>query len=251
MDPNTSTEQGIVAFLDILGYSSFLENNEPEEAAKIVLQVQETAPARAKEAVKKLFERQNMRLPLAHFKWLVFSDSVILACPFKREMPATVKLIYWFLYFYTLIALYETLFDDGLPLRGGLCYGKYFIHKHCFVGKPLIEAYKLSNSLDLAAIAVPDAAIQELASIEVGKPPGLKKLPFLNYLVPLKNKSAQTMNLLSPRFFDPPTDSDVGQAVAESFRKHRKDLTQEAVAKMENTELFWRFAKMNSPHLFK
>jgi hypothetical protein len=54
------------------------------------------------------------------------------------------------------------------------------------------------------------------------------------------------MYLLAPT--SPVSNPDIKQAVAECFWKHKKDMDPEAVEKMENTELFFRFLRMTKPN---
>ncbi len=45
-------------------------------------------------------------------------------------------------------------------------------------------------------------------------------------------------------------DRDISQMVAEAFWQHRKDVSTDVIPKVLNTERYFRYIKMNHPHLF-
>jgi hypothetical protein len=248
----------MVAFLDILGYSSFLQNNEPEEAAKTVRDHLLNAPDNTKKVFEKVYKDPTATAVKKHvdsFRWLIFSDTILLTNSYKPEDPQNTKALRWAVFLMTLAILYRNLFRNGLPIRGGVSYGKYFVEEHCFAGRSIIGAYELSNSLNLAGIAIDAHVVKEaLETVEITKHyPKVTAGLLLEYLVPLKNQEPRSMHVLSPIFPVTPRLelSDIRQGVAECFWKHKKDLRPEVVEKMHNTELFFRFAKMTNPKMFK
>lgn len=258
LETEIRTEEGIVAFLDILGYSSFLQNNEPEEAAKTVRDHLLNAPENTKKVFEKVYKEPTATAVKKHvdrFRWLIFSDTILLTNSYKPEDSQTAKALRWTVFLMTLAVLYRNLFRNGLPIRGGVFYGKYFVEEHCFAGRSIIGAYELANSLNLAGIALDVRAVKEaVETLEITKhyPKVTAKL-LLEYLVPLKNQEPRSMHVLSPIFpLTPPLHlSDIRQGVAECFWKHKKDLRPEVVEKMDNTEFLFRFAKMTNPKMFE
>ena len=251
-------EVGMVAFLDILGYTNFLQNNEPEEAAGTVLEYLLGAPKKANEQYESLFnENENsvkdtLKQHVAHFKWLIFSDTILITNSYEHGDSEEQKRLRWKVFLATLILLYRNLFENGLPIRGGVGYGKFFVKDNCFVGRPIIAAYQLAHRLDLAAIAMDPSAIQEMSTLGLFAKSDVWEAISVEYLAPTKQQASEKMRLLQVSFAALPRlrIPHIRQAVAESFWKHKKDLPPEVVEKLNNTELFFRFAKMANPKLF-
>src|SRR2546423_14599742 len=97
MSNGLHTEYGVIGFFDILGYTSFVENNSPRDAAQLVVDVL----FRAREEVPALIREEFMRIDhakvdhdfeedMAAVQWLIFSDTILLTMPYAVLQPAEV-----------------------------------------------------------------------------------------------------------------------------------------------------------------
>jgi hypothetical protein len=43
-----------------------------------------------------------------------------------------------------------TMFEQGLPVKGAIDCGQFFVKDHCFAGKTIVNAYHLANNLELS-----------------------------------------------------------------------------------------------------
>ena len=255
MSESIVPQRGIVSFLDILGYANFLKNNEPEDAAKTVLDVLATVPKTAVETLLDLLPDEPMRKYISdrlnQLRWLVFSDSILLTCPYPDEADAEEKRSRWMVSIISLIIVYRHLLDNGLPVRGAISFGKFFIKDYCFAGRSIIAAHQIALNLDLAAIAFDDEAVKELKDVDPAAHFTEFKRILVPYLVPLKGGLSQKMFVLPPsleriKFQNP----DIRQIVAESFWKHNKDIPPNVLDKLDNTENLLRFMKTKFPRMF-
>lgn len=127
------------------------------------------------------------------------------------------------------------LFRTGLPLRGAIDFGRFFIQDTCFAGRPIINAYELCNTLELAACVLTPEASDRVKAFLSGS--GLN--PFVSeYFVPTKNGEF--------RFFLTKTavhEKNIGlrQQVMKAFWGHGKDISIEAQRKALNTEQWLRY----------
>jgi hypothetical protein len=83
MDAKRQSQLGMVGFFDILGFQSFLENNEPEDAAEQVLKAIVEIPKVVPEELAKAFpeskpESEALRTHIRETKWLIFSDTILM-----------------------------------------------------------------------------------------------------------------------------------------------------------------------------
>lgn len=259
---NTATQEGMVAFMDILGYTSFLQNNEPEVAAQTVLNNLLNAPKSVDDFFDKAIETVGgtnasegakfIKNQVDRQKWLIFSDTILVTSAYEPTDSAIEKAFGWSLFLQSLRMLYRHLFENGLPIRGGVCHGRFFIKNTCFAGRSIISAYQLANRLELSAIALDESAIEEVTKIDKEAHSMMLPIHSVKYLVPTKNQTYEKMHVLLPSTNLQPTldVSDVRQLVAESFWKHSKDLGPGVLTKLDNTELFFRHVKMTNPKVF-
>jgi len=136
------------------------------------------------------------------------------------------------------------MFQKDLPVRGAIGYGPYFVKKTCFAGKPIVEAYRLANSLDLAGCALTPSACDQVKKLLSGETFKTAR-EFINtllveYLTPLKNSEQKRLLMID---FSIPNYSamDIRQIVVESFHGHNKDIPESAQTKVQNTEMMLRF----------
>ncbi len=255
--PPAASAYGIVAYLDILGYTSFLENNEPEGAAQTVLEILLAAPKTAEEAHLSIFQgadiKEYAQTLLNGLKWLIYSDSILVALPCPKTSGPDEKSLKWTLLLVFLSVLYRHLFDCGLPIRGAVALGSYFIRDQCFAGRTIVDAYKASLSLDLSAIILTEGAIAELTDVIEKSKYKTPRNHFHEYAVPMKDGTTVRKAVVLPsNQIMPPMDvNDLRQTVSESFWRHNKDISADATRKLLNTELFLRYFKMKSPAIFK
>lgn len=84
-------------------------------------------------------EQMLTSFPQHPVQTLMFSDTVILYQHENYELsdldPVPSILI-------KSCVLLRLAFEGGIPLRGAISYGKYYIHEKCFLGTPIVEAYE-------------------------------------------------------------------------------------------------------------
>jgi len=250
------TQKGIVGSFDILGYSSFLENNEPEVAAEIVQKHLLTLRDDLILKHDKTFEGMPTLWfceAMSEMNWLIFSDTILLTTPYRDSDEATEMLNRWTTFLFNAITMCRHMFDNGLPLRGSIAFGDYFVKDNCFAGRPIIEAYKTVQNMELACTALSESAVLESDSVlKLSKLSLGLSWALADYLVPLKYSKEARLKVLLPSYETCPklSTTDLRQAVAESFWKHNKELSASALQKLNNTEMMFRFFQMKSPDFF-
>jgi hypothetical protein len=251
--------EGIVGFFDILGYTSFLENNSAEDAATEVLQTLNSIDKEVASDLKELLKLPIVATAIEDIEWLVFSDTILITYNYKNDDHNIAKLIQWAVFMLISATFSRSMFEYGLPVRGAVGFGEFTIQKNCFAGRPIIKAYQRANSLELSASVLCKSAEEELSRLnetleaekhnkhEKGLIESVNELISsyeVEYLVPLKDNSSEklfALNIFATQHTVP--TGDIRQYVLESFWKHKKDVPQSAQAKVENTEQFLRFLK--------
>ena len=252
-----SEDKSTVGFFDILGYSSFLENNEPEVAAKIIFGILHTARDRARKWQKDYFGEPHERVSKMWdtIQWSVISDSIVISMDINQFNGIKRQFCY-FSFLSISIYLYRDLLAKGLAIRGAISYGKFINQNNCFAGRPIINAYKDSCNLELACIAIETEVWNQISELKEGAEKIFRDImcnKFLcEYLTPCKSGYTKR-KLLTPSLpeMEKLEIPDLKQFLASSFWAHKKDLSPEAIVKLDNTERYIRFWLAKSPKIFE
>jgi len=255
---NEGTKTGLVGFFDILGYQNLLERNEPEKIAEEVLPIitnigdavkqnldlcHNSAILHIKSKINTsddneilvAFEEMHKKI-IERMRWLVFSDTVLLALPIEEEDEFIVKMS-WFLFIMASATLQANLFRAGLPARGAIDFGKFFIKDTCFAGRTIVNTYQLCSEIEMAACVFSDKATIEFRRLEMFDY-WLDNI-VVEYLVPMKSGER---HLLTVRIYLFDSDSpDIHGEVMRAFWGNRKDIPLSVRQKAQNTEQWLEF----------
>jgi hypothetical protein len=257
---------GLVGFFDILGYQQMLLANDVSSTARIVVDVLSGVP---NNAIASLLEDPGMEraddlaswpeyaryfqgLVREEMDWLLFSDSILVSLPLDTDRD----IFQWSTsvvgFVEVCAVLLRQMFDVGLPLRGGVSFGEFFIQDTYFAGQPIIDAYRHAESLDLSGCVLAPGVEQmydqmKQHAVEAGFEDSVRAMLdqlCISYLIPKKGDRVETGLMvnwvnLPMRSFDG-LPSDLREYVYSSFVAHNKDVTPAAQPKIDNTEAFVR-----------
>lgn len=244
---------GFVGLLDILGYREFLRNNDIQFVVKTIENLLIPMPKAVKKQllghledikVSGTTDKKIKKLAidtLSNFqkkiKTLIISDTIILT------MPADPIELYGLVI--TISYLLRHSFDAGLPLRGAIDYGEFYIKENVFAGKPFIEAYELSNRLEMSGCVLTDGLKDRIGKPTSELPNSLNLFP---YKVPLKaGKEAEhlVVDWLSPFVQWGEVPPDLRQYVVSKFSAFNKQVSSNVLPKIDNTEMILHYREAN------
>jgi hypothetical protein len=246
---NDSQKEGLVGIFDILGYQYIIDNNQINYVADLISNILLPLPQRAADKILEIFRGHKIgdyySSAIKDAQWRIFSDTILLLYPFTHKEKVRLTTLDYFFFLDHVSLLLRSAFDAGLPLRGAIDYGEFYIKENCFAGKSIINSYRLSQQLQISGCALTESLEKRyFAHIESDRPFKEAKFLFvLPYLVPLKENSRKTLYVINwlcpfPAWEVPP---DLRQYVAEKFYAHNKDIPREALPKLENTEMTLRY----------
>jgi hypothetical protein len=215
-----SPSNGLVGFFDILGYKSLLLNNEIPETISIIKDAFIRAPAKLAEDLGTLKDIKPYFVP----EHVVFSDSILVYAPFGDPEYKALGIEFFLSYCRQVVG---RLFLRGLPLRGAIAVGEYYVEGASFAGKPIVEAFELSNALQLAGCAITPSGEKEILASQAAA----KML--VQHPVPLKSLGKQNLFMLDylPAIKNPLSR----QWVIERFEAHNKRVSLEVIDKVNHT----------------
>ncbi len=128
------TSEHVVAFIDILGASKMIEEDESKSLNDI---------HQIYKAVLKLINREEIA---GFFKLKIFSDNIVIAVP---TFSATNKKVNfyasWFHALLFCLGIQLQFIMKGYLVRGGITCGSFFLDDVMVFGKALLKSYELEN----------------------------------------------------------------------------------------------------------
>jgi hypothetical protein len=239
--PPYLAKSGLIAFFDILGYSEFLENNEPQVAAISINGFLDRIDSFYNSKFVNQFHGKDKEIIgkiAANVNHLIISDSILITLECDIESDDYSDYLLVFLLYCS--SFTKELFLFGLPLRGCIEYGEFYMSKNTFAGKPIINAYKGCESLNLAGCLIEESV--SLDRLDENKK--YNETLYFNCFVPMKNEEKEGFLLnyilenksgeLMSKLRDP------RQFVYNSFSSHNKRVGLCVYKKIMNTEMFIR-----------
>ena len=149
---------GFFGMFDILGYTTLIENNSLDKLIEIFCQVIKDLD---KKAVRIMCQEGRQVMGITPTKTFVFSDTIILYQTIPKSMwdcgPS----------FLTIACdLLRLGFEDGVPLRGAICFGEFFVHEESFLGAPITEAFKAEKNQQWSGAILTASAKQKYQDYE-------------------------------------------------------------------------------------
>lgn len=262
-------QTGFVAFFDILGYKQIMLNNDIHKTAQLVSDTLINIPANIIKNVKtgenmpetdqfevKQTTIDSWQKTLSKINWLIFSDSILISLPFEPQAPLLQILQHYAAFVIVCATLLNKTFSAGLPLRGAISFGEFFIEEKCFAGKPIISAYRTAQELEFSGCILAEDANNFVSQLrkEVIKKGHENMLTMLDqttilYLVPKKgapSKRNRTINWVALDLEDfPKIEGNIRDYVTTAFLSHNKIALPLVQAKITNTEMFIRHVLIN------
>lgn len=225
---------GFVAFFDILGYKNLVKNNDIGLSVRVL----DAALHRIPEFIKKGWWGES-NPP----RKIVFADSIVFYAPIPEvdDLPSSngCGILPFLAHCQSLMsALYHT----GLPARGAIAKGEFYVHGHIFSGKPLIEAHECAEALNMSGCAIAESAEAVVSKTQEPIPdmdwvrgPGQC---IIRYDTPLKNGLDRNLALLAFRSGSLSNQPISYDEVLNKFEAHNKGVDDSVVIKAKNT---WKF----------
>lgn len=252
-EQSACTAVSIVGFFDILGFSQLADVDTDDKLARAARLIKQQLVEIPQDAAKEL----DVWPPLFNkqLNWCIFSDTILLWYDIPPNEP---EVYYWYYFFGVCARLMTQTFNAGLPLRGAISTGKIWVDDHCFVGKPIIECYKLANRTDWAGCVLTRAAKSRLKQLW-SNPESISiricmEQVCLRYKVPMKSprtvkehNSKGRSQMVIKWFHDDrrAAPADMAPAIPgvarKSFKAHGKRLTKDAKRKLKHTTEFLVF----------
>jgi len=268
---------GAVALFDVLGYQELLFNNTVEKAVTLarenLVALPETIEATTYQALG-IDQNGFLAAHVHDLQWLIFSDTILLAlefpsrrfpfpCPktIPRNLRPELQQIFvtnsqWIVFLNVCAALMRQLFAKGLPLRGAIHFGEYYVDPQCFAGLPIVTAHRDASQQDWSGCTVDDsiqAQYKQILQSTGADKPGARWV-LIDYPVPTKQGTTEIRSVINWAWlrgspFVKKLRTEPSKFVRDSFSAHKKNLSPQVELKLQNTETFIRH--INSGNAFK
>jgi hypothetical protein len=247
MTSQKNTEQnihnGLVAIFDILGYQKILNNNDLRTSAGIIETLLEHGTGLAKSLPK---EMPNIKIPFEKIHTRILSDTIILTMPLSEQEYNNWELWHSFLTYCSIVVRF--MFGQGLPIRGAISGGLYYLNKDCFAGKPFVDAYQTGKTQNWSGCVISNNLLKKCEQIIAQKKDSFKNLIFKYPVVQKGEKSeiylaVNWVNLFTKPFLQ--LNRDVRGDLAKIFSSFKKNVDPKTLSKIHNTEMFMEYVNAN------
>ena len=180
---------GGVAFLDILGMSSYMKakyKNQPEYIRDFIIGKMITSCITALNHVQHEFKYDNNPSKL---EWLFYADTMIIYLPIKKgsSINSINDVIETLAYCCNIV--FASCLYQNIALRGAISYGEFLVSKDpvYIIGKPISDAYELESDQEWAGVAICEDLEVKILNRDL-------KLSYLTKAdVPLKKRNSKNM----------------------------------------------------------
>jgi len=141
----------------------------------------------------------------------------------------------------------KTAFDQGLPMRGAVDWGNFFVSEYRFAGKPIIDAYRMSGRLEFSGCVFCKNAAEEFERLKkVTDKEKFETIDMVVFSYPAFLSDGEErlwlIDLLFSDYAGKGKDiSDVREYIVDRFYAHNKDIVRRVIPKIENTEMVLRY----------
>ncbi len=141
---------GFFGMFDILGYRSLIENNDLDRLIEIFDQFIKDLDQKG---VTLNGQDKSQITALVPTKTFVFSDTIIFYQARFASMPD-----FGPSFLTQVCVLLRLAFERGIPLRGAISFGDFFVHEKSFLGKPIVEAYEAEHKQEWSGVMLTESA---------------------------------------------------------------------------------------------
>jgi hypothetical protein len=243
-------ETGIVLYCDILGYRTFLAENESiTPAVEDVIRLLESASVESRaKTIETISSLKEFAFLSEERQSRVFADTIILTMPLRKEEDQTRHAVRWVYLLTEAMVLHHHMFRRGLPVRCAVTVGTYYLTETCFAGKCIAEAHDEVNDIQLSAVSItPKAFTAFLEAAKMGEDAplyGWLQRIVRSYPTPCRSGVGDKRLLHIPSdVLGIPLEEEgcAMAAILRAFSQHRKCLDVDAERKARNTFDYMRF----------
>jgi len=144
---------GFFGMFDILGYRSLIENNTLDSLIEIF---NEFIMDLDQKAVTLMHQDEHQVTAITPTKTLIFSDTIILYQTMSESM-----LDFSPSFLTKACVLLRLGFEHGVPLRGAISFGEFFVHERSYLGKPIVDAFEAEKNQQWLGVILTASAEQK------------------------------------------------------------------------------------------
>lgn len=154
------TEQRIVAFIDILGFSAIIEEYDSDDGSNILNELHDTLEIAIKVSIENMIDSKTQTDVKEYLEYRMFSDCICISLPFIEYGND------FHIQFYSLSSIVKayqlSMMQKGFFVRGGISIGSFYADKNMIFSGGLVKAYKLEQKAFYPIIALDENVIERL-----------------------------------------------------------------------------------------
>lgn len=154
------TEPCIVAFIDILGFSSIIEEYDTDDYSNILNELHDTLEQAINISIERMTDSKIKNDLNEYLEYRMFSDCICISLPFIEFGND------FHIQFHSLshiVKAYQlAMIQKGFFVRGGISQGSYFSDKNMIFSGALVKAYKQEQTSIYPVISLDESVLKRL-----------------------------------------------------------------------------------------
>jgi hypothetical protein len=154
------TEQRIVAFIDILGFTAIIEEYDSDESSNILNELHDTLEIAIKVSIENMIDSKTQTDVKEFLEYRMFSDCICISLPYIEYGND------FHIQFHSLSSIVKAyqlaMMQKGFFVRGGISTGSFYADNNMIFSGGLVKAYKLELTAFYPIIAIDENVIERL-----------------------------------------------------------------------------------------
>jgi hypothetical protein len=154
------TEPRLIAFIDILGFSSIIQQYDSDPTSNILNELHDTLELAVKVSIENMVDSKAQTDLKEFLEYRMFSDCICISLPYI-EYGNDFHIQFHSLA--TVVKSYQlSMMQKGFFVRGGISVGSFFANEQMIFSGGLVSAYKLEQVAGYPVIAVDKPVLERL-----------------------------------------------------------------------------------------
>lgn len=176
------TDDRIVAFIDILGFSDKINEYDGDPQSNILKELYDALNESIELAIEQIIKNDQSSDIKDVLDYKMFSDCICISLPFHNSY---LNFQIQYNYLSLIVKTYQlSMMQKGFYLRGGISIGSYYSDSKMIFSGGLVKAYKIESSINYPVIAVDKMLVERF---------------YKNYEEFKNNQFSWDMNLVTPK----------------------------------------------------
>ena len=235
-------ENGIIGYFDILGYQSILRNNKIEDCINAIEDILLSIPDEIKQNYLGKDSKNEIEMFIneyfnTHSNIAFISDTIIFFFDLGTIQTNEMSIVIFYILYY-LMHFKRLSFEKGFPMRGYIDYNSFYYNsdknKNIIAGKTIVECHQETSKLNFSGLILSEKFYDYCKNLKSEYVDQIFERKLIERCIVDTKKGEDYRFVVN--FIQDIDNVDIIQYIFESFHLHNKEINNEVMEKVKNTE---------------